>query len=78
MITGEIIGDSHAFVAIVKTQHGVQISLETQTGTEIAVGIENVGTAVGEQSFRHIGGSNQRVGVRNLPVELDVTCHMSS
>ena len=78
LVTGKVVGYAGTFISGIETQHRVQISLKAQSGTEVAIGVKNVGTAVGEKLFGHILCANHGVGMRNLSVQLYVAGDMPS
>ena len=78
LITYKIIGYALSFIVGTETQHGAQVAFIAQSGAEIAIGVEYVGTGIGEQFLRHVFGADDGVAARNLAVQLNVAGHLSA
>ena len=54
LVADEIVGDALSCVLAVEAEHWVEVGFVAQSGAEVAVGVENVGTCVAEQFFWHV------------------------
>ena len=74
----KFVGKAVALVLFVETEHGVEVRLETQSGSEIAVGIKHVAEHVGKEFLRHFARAYGGVLARHLCVDLHVARNMSA